>query len=164
MLQNILFSGTSFWWLPWGTEPRARGTCRSSQIQKADQLCNVQWITLQVTFMHKQAKGKKKTQNFYKICRSSACAERVNSMWKLPSIADFAVYTGINWSLTYLVISLKFFDFCSAEIWFKFLLIRNAAFIHYYKYQTMFRNHTFFFFSFACKEIEIWNKNQHMDE
>lgn len=99
MLQNISFSGISFWWLTWDTEPRARDTCRSPQIQQADQLCNVQWITLQVTFMHKWAKEKKKIkpQNSSRTCRNSACAERSNSMWKLPDIVDLFDIVDLYW-------------------------------------------------------------------
>lgn len=116
---------------------------------------------------------KKKTQNFSKTCRNSAQEERVNSMWKLPAIVDLPIYTGINWSvMCYLICILcvmlwyhsKFFDFHSGEIWLKFLLVRNAIFIHCYKNQTMFGKHTLLFFNFVCKKIEIWNKNQHMDE
>lgn len=76
MLQNISFSGISFWWLTWDTEPRARDTCRSPQIQQADQLCNVQWITLPLTFMHKWAKEKKKnktTKLFQNLQKFSLC-------------------------------------------------------------------------------------------
>lgn len=104
--QNILFSGTSSWWSTWDTEPRARETCRSPQIQKADQICSVQWITLSVTFMHKRTEGK--PQNFPKTLwctdRNSACAKRVNSMLKLLTVVDLPSCTWINRTVKYLMI------------------------------------------------------------
>lgn len=82
---------------------------------------------------------------------------------KLPAIVDLPIYTSINWSVKYLMISLKI-------LW--FLFWRNLIEIFAYKKCNI---HSVIrikpcsriihcFSQFCMQENRIWNKNQHMDE